>query len=344
MFKKYLFSILVTLCIQVEVSAQKTDSLPDSVFFQQNLNSFTKGSNFRRYRFLKKYAERNQLNNLTVKTQAIDWLGVYRNVIVEKKGKNDSVIYIVCHYDKVDANVLWLPNLFLNGTFDIVLSNFFLTKGACDNGTGVISSLGLMQWMNTHETYYTYRFLFAGMEEYGLRGSRRHVSGLSQKEWSKCVLAINIDMVGSKETSGITVSSEVTTPHLLTKAREISERYNFQLSEIPLPDGGDSDFTSFTGQSFRRDFGTSLSFNLIGALLPQRSYFTKPKDAIPVINFTEEIKITAADYLSLISPVSFSHIHSFRDKRERVSMKNLVEHAEFFRYYIKSLDDTPTKP
>lgn len=336
--KSLLFISVALLLCGTDLSAQNGEPLPDSAFFQQTLNSFTKGNNFRRYRYLKKYSERKQLNNLVVKTQAIDWLGVYRNVVVEKKGKTDSIIYIVCHYDKVDANILYIPHIFVNGMFDIVLSNFFLSKGACDNGTGVISSLALMHWINQHDTHYTYRFLFAGMEEYGLRGSRRHVSGLSQKEWNKCVLAINIDMVGSTSTSGITVSSEITTPHLLSKARTISERHNFQFAEIPLPDGGDTDVTSFMGQSFRKDFGTSLSFNLFGAILPQRSYFTKSKKAIATINFTEEIKITAADYLSMISPISFSHIHSFRDKRKRVSMKNLVEHSEFFRHYIESLE------
>jgi hypothetical protein len=332
-----LVSIILIIC-SGNIFAQHKEQLLDSAFFQQNLNSFTKGNNYRRYRFLKKYTERNALNNLSVKTQAIDWLGVYRNVIVEKKGETDSVVYIVCHYDKIDGNLLSIPNLFVNGAFDILLSNFFLSKGACDNGTGVVSSLALMEWINTYDAYYTYRFLFAGMEEYGLRGSRRHVSGLSQKQWSKCVLAINIDMVGSKETSGITVSAEVTAPHLMEKAITISELHHFPLAEVAIPDGGSSDFASFTGQSFLKDFGASLSFNVIGALLPQRSYFTKRKHAIPVINFTEEIKITATEYFSLISPISFGRIHSFRDRPNKVSMKNLVEHAEFFRLYIESVE------
>lgn len=339
MHKLPLFLAGITLIIcSNEVFAQSKEPLPDSTFFQQSLNAFTKGNNYRRYRFLKKYSERNALNNLSVKTQAIDWLGVYRNVIVEKKGKIDSVVYIVCHYDKIDGNLLSIANLFVNGAFDILLSNIFLTKGACDNGTGVVSSLGLMKWINALDTYYTYRFLFAGMEEYGLRGSRRHVSGLSQKEWSKCVLAINIDMVGSKQTSGITISPEATSPHLLERAKMISEDYGFQLTEAVIPDGGSTDFVSFTGQSFSKDFKTSLSFNVIGALLPQRSYFTKRKHSIPVINFTEEIKITKAEYLSMISPVSFGRIHSFQDRPNKVSMKNLVEHAEFFRLYIESLE------
>lgn len=338
MLYKFTLVISALLIINCEKVSAQTSPIPDSSYFQQNLNSFTKGNNFRRYRFLKKYAERNGLDNLSVKTQAIDWLGVYRNVIVEKKGKTDSVVYIVCHYDKVDANVFWFVNLFVNGVLDIVLSNLALSQGACDNGTGVISSLGIMHWMNTQDTYYTYRFLFAGMEEYGLRGSRRHVSGLSQKEWRKCVLAINIDMVGSKKTSGITVSSEVTDPKLSMQAKSVCDRYNFQLTEVALPGGGDTDCSSFTGQSFKKDFGSSLSFNLIGALLPQRSYFAKRKAAIPVINFTEEIKISAADYISFISPVSFGGIHSFHDNRHRVSMKNLVEHADFFRHYIQSLE------
>jgi hypothetical protein len=270
--------------------------------------------------------------------QAIDWLGLYKNIIVEKKGSTDSIIYIVCHYDKIDDSLLTLPNLFLNGSLDILFSNIYFSKGAYDNGTGVVSSLGLLWWINNQNTHYTYRFLFAGMEEYGLRGSRRHVSSLSKKEWDKCLLAINIDMIAKKGIKEITISNNVSDPRLLQVARHISEINNFKLVEASMPDGGLSDYHSFQGQSFSKELGLSFNANFIGVLLPQRSYFTKRKHAIPVVNFTDDIKITSSEYFSMLSPISFGTIHSFHDQSSRVSFNNLVEYSRFLRLYIDSID------
>lgn len=329
-------SILVLVAINISVS--NGQSLSDSVFFQQNLASFARGNNNHRYRFIKRYTQKNELKNLSVKTQAIDWFGLYKNVIVEKKGKTDSIIYIVCHYDKIDGSLLSLPNLFLNGSLDILFSNVFLSKGSYDNGTGVVSSLALLAWMNKKETYYTYRFLFAGMEEYGLRGSRRHVSSLPKREWNRCVYAINIDMIGAKETTGITITENVSSDQLIEIATNISDTKNFRLAKVTMPKDALSDFHSFTGQSFFRDFLFSFKVNLVGAFLPQRSYFTKKKKAIPVINFSDDTNFTVADYLSIRSPVSFGTVHSFRDKTARVSMKNLAGYLEFFKLYIDSIE------
>jgi Peptidase family M28 len=339
MIKKLTFLFITWISFAINISAQNGEGiLTDSLFFQQNLNSFAKGNNHRRYRFIKNYSKINKLTNLSVKTQAIDWLGLYRNVIFEKTGETDSIIYIVCHYDKIDGSLLTLPNLLLNGSLDILFSNIFLSKGAYDNGTGVVSLLGLLWWINDHRTHYTFRFLFAGMEEYGLRGSRTHVSRLSKEEWDKCILAINIDMIAQKGTKGITVTANVSDNKLLRIARHVSEVSDFQLAEVAMPKGALSDYYSFTGQSFSKDFAFSFMVNLVVAFLPQKSYFTKRKQAIPVINFSDDTQFTAADYLSIISPISFGTVHSFHDKLGRVSFKSLVEYSRFFKLYINSVD------
>jgi hypothetical protein len=338
MIKQSISIVSILAFVAITISVCNGQPLSDSIFFQQNLVPFAKGNNHHRYRFIKNYTEKNDLKNLSVKTQAIDWLGLYKNVIVEKKGKTDSIIYIVCHYDKIDGSLLSFPNLLLNGSLDILFSNIFLSKGAYDNGTGVVSSLALLEWISTRDTHYTYRFLFAGMEEYGLRGSRRHVSGLPKKEWDKCIYAINIDMIAAKETRGITITENVSSNKLIGIATQVTHTNNITLAKVVMPKDALSDFHSFTGQSFFRDFVFSLKVNLVGAFLPQRSYFTKRKKAIPVINFSDDTSFTIADYLSVISPVSFGTVHSFHDKMSRVSMKNLLEYSEFFKLYIDSIE------
>lgn len=310
----------------------------DSAFFQTRLTSFAKGNNHRRLRYLKNFPANNQLTNLTVKTQAIDWLGLYRNVIIEKKGQSDSIVYIVCHYDKIDGNIFSFLNLMLNGSLDILFSNTFLSKGAYDNGTGTVTSLSILEWINNRSTHYTYRFLFAGMEEYGLRGSRRHVSSLSKEEWTKCVLAINIDMIAEKGTKGITLTKNVSHPKLVQLARKVSDENDNLLTEASLPVGALSDFHSFQGQRFTKDFGMSFMANLVGAFIPQRSYFTKRKEAIPVINFSDDTRFGASDMISAISPVSFGTVHSLNDKLTRVSFNNLATYSKFMKAFLESID------
>lgn len=84
----------------------------------------------------------------------------------------------------------------MNGSLDILFSNISLSKGVYDNGSGVLTVLKLLDWINTYNNHYTYRFLFARIEEYGLRGSRTYVSRMKPCDWDRCKCAINIDMVG----------------------------------------------------------------------------------------------------------------------------------------------------
>jgi hypothetical protein len=92
------------------------------------------------------------------------------------------------------------------------------------------------------------------------------------------------------------------------------------------------------GQSFKKEFASSFSVNFVGALIPQRSYFTKAKPGIPVINFTDDIRLRAAEFISIFSPVSFGQMHSWKDKRSRVGINNLVKCSIFFQSFIESVD------
>ena len=161
---------------------------------------------------------------------------------------------------------------------------------------------------------------------------------MSKKEWDRCVYAINIDMIAQKGTTGITISKNVSDARLLSVAKHVCETNHVERRETIMPKNALSDFHSFTGQSFGKDFVFSFNANFVGAFLPQRSYFTKYKQPIPVINFSDDTKFTAADYISVLSPISFGTVHSFHDKLSRVSMKNLVDYSQFLKLYIDFID------
>ncbi len=340
MISRIVLCLAFILLILPSVDGQENCAISkDSAYFDSTLRHFAQGNNLRRYLVVKKYARRDSLKNLTVKTEAIDWLGIYRNVIVEKKGESDSIVYIVCHYDKLDGNIFSMINLLINGYLDIVLSNFYLTQGAYDNGTGVVTSLSLLSWINIQDTHYTYRFLFTGMEEYGLRGARRHVSGVKRSEWNRCFYAINIDMVGKKGTEGITVSQNVSDRVLVLIADKICTDSNYVFNRGMMPDGALSDYYFFRGQSFSKDFGMAFMGNFTGAFIPQRSYFTGHKKGIPIINFTDDAKLTAADCFSACSPVSFGEVHSFYDRYKVIDPNNLADYNGFLRDFIMFIDN-----
>jgi hypothetical protein len=341
MIYRTLFLLTFILFVGIQFSDAQENVVPDkdSAYFESTLRQFAHGNNLRRYYYLKKYTRKDSLLNLKVKTEAIDWLGIYRNVIIEKSGECDSIVYVVCHYDKVDGNIFSMVNQLINGNLDIILSNFAFTQGAYDNGTGVVSLLGLLSWINSKSTHYTYRFLFTGMEEYGLRGSRRHISGLKKDDWDRCFYAINIDMVGKKGKDGITASQNVSDRVLLLVADKICADSNYVFKRAMMADGALSDYYFFKGQSFFKDFGMSFMGNFSGAFIPQRSYFTGHKKGIPVINFTDDAQLTAAECFSACSPVSFGEVHSFNDRLKVIDPANLVEYNCFLKDYIMFIDN-----
>ncbi|MEK9612937.1 MAG: M28 family peptidase, partial [Flavobacteriaceae bacterium] len=145
----------------------------------------------------------NQLEEFGLKEQTIskriDWLSVQKNIVVNVQGKSDSLIYIVAHYDKTDINPLKLASVFLNGLLDPLISWSYTSQGAIDNATGVSVALQLAKSLSKKENHYSYRILFSGSEESGLRGSRAHVARLKPEEFYLIKFVINIDVVGVKE-------------------------------------------------------------------------------------------------------------------------------------------------
>ena len=106
--------------------------------------------------------------NLTLITE--DLKRNSRNVVAEIKGEiEDEIITFTAHYDSVAYS-----------------------KGAYDNGTGVITLLQLYEYYMRNKPKRTLRFIWCGSEEMGLLGSKAYVSN-HENELEKIVLNINID-------------------------------------------------------------------------------------------------------------------------------------------------------
>lgn len=269
-----------------------------------------------------------------VKKEAIDWFGIYKNIIYEKKGTTDSIVYITCHFDKVSSNLLYLANVQLNGFPDFIFSALYLNKGIYDNGSGVATALLIAQAIKNIETHYTYRFLFCGQEEFGLRGSRRHVAGLSKDEWSKVSHNINLDMFGAQKDSAVYFASNYASPILVNKMASLLDSTNISLKGYYL-EGGLSDFIPFQGFSGPKDILFSFKINMAGSLIPQKSYFSGKKEGVPTISLSDEYQITFEDIHSPFCIFAHGNIHSFKDTEERIYFPSLYNYYQILYSYIE---------
>ena len=100
-------------------------------------------------------------------------MGVSQNVVAEIPGASDEYITLTAHYDSTS-----------------------LSHGAYDNMSGCIGLLGIMDCLTETPINYSLRFIFCGSEERGLLGSKAYTAA-HEKELDKCVLNINLDMIGS---------------------------------------------------------------------------------------------------------------------------------------------------
>lgn len=274
----------------------------------------------------RKKAILNQLEVFGLKDQTrqerIDWLSVQKNIIVDLPGKSDSLIYVVAHYDKTDINPLKLVSVFLNGLLDPLISWSYTSQGAIDNATGVAVTMQLAKSLKNLDHHYSYRMLFTGSEESGLRGSRAHVARLSNEEFEKIKYVINIDVVGVKGKQNCLYTLGV--DDLEQKAILIAKQEKLDLGVEKMPLGVSSDYLPFKKTSFGLDFTRSFVFNLTGAFLPQRSYFTNKKST-KVINFSACDLLDFGDTVSDFTLMPVGSFHGFRDNIKKVDPKKLYE-------------------
>lgn len=75
------------------------------------------------------------------------------------------------------------------------------TEGAGDNGTGVAALLTLARELAGRDLPFEVRFLFFGVEEIGLFGSRHYVASLSDAERGRHIAMLNFDAMGAGRAS-----------------------------------------------------------------------------------------------------------------------------------------------
>ncbi len=112
-----------------------------------------------------------------------------RNVIAEQAGcaPDRKVVLVVAHLDSI--------NLFgLNNETNIA-------PGADDNASGTAGVLQLARALAEVEHQHDLRLILFGGEEQGLFGSLQYVQGLTTEEQKRIVAVINMDMIGSLNTS-----------------------------------------------------------------------------------------------------------------------------------------------
>lgn len=112
----------------------------------------------------------------TIILQGEDFKRDSHNVISDIKGSEflEEIITVTAHYDSVS-----------------------FSKGAYDNGTGVISLLQIYAYFKKHTPKRTLRFIWCGSEEMGLLGSKAYTNAHEEEVKEKVLLNINIDMVAA---------------------------------------------------------------------------------------------------------------------------------------------------
>lgn len=268
--------------------------------------------------------------------QHIDWYSLQKNLILEIPGKSAQTIYLIAHYDKTDANPLTFVSLMLNGFLDTLISPIFLSDGALDNATGVSVLLELAKQQSTRDNYYTYRFLFAGAEETGLRGSRVHVARLTEQEQEAIQFAINIDTVGIKGGRHC-ITEGVSDPQLGYLALTSARKLGYELDSDPSPTYSTSDYLPFQEMSIAADFSYGLQLNFVGGILPQRSWFAAP-GSVPVLNFSScGVMQSSADFITnVLLPIG--QLHSFRDSAELVDPLELYSLSKILSHTLERIE------
>lgn len=264
-------------------------------------------------------------------TEFIDWFSLQKNLIIDLPGRSSQLIYVVAHYDKTDSNPLKYVSIPLNGMLNDLVPLPSMSEGALDNGTGVAVALELAAWMGRREHFLSFRFLFPGAEESGLRGTRAHLAGLSREEEAEILLALNIDTVGVEFAKNCLFLDPVD-PLLQQEIFSAAKRSGAEIEIGSQTEDTSSDYAPFRSNGFWNDFLMGFRFNFIGGLLPQRSWFGN-SFSCPVVSFTAcglSGPQNGATYLS--------HIHGPQDTLAEVSVPRLYEQYALARTFLLDED------
>lgn len=340
--KYFLFYFFFTSCSSYhKVTADKEYSLSqsNSQEYQELIasveNIVNAGGNHYRKKAIIKQLDAFGLKKQT-RQERIDWLSVQKNVIVDLPGKSDSLMYIVAHYDKTDANPLKAVSVLLNGLLDPLISWSYTTQGAIDNATGVAVAMQLMKALKEKDNHYSYRLLLTGSEESGIRGSRAHVARLTLNEFNKIKFVVNIDVVGVKGKQNCVY--DVSDNALEKLALSVSNRHKLDLGEGEMPAIGGGDYVPFKKTNFGLDFSRSFKYNSVGSILPQRSYFTKKKST-KVINFSACELLDVGDYIASTILLPVGSLHGYRDNIKKVDPYKLFEMYQIINLFLEEIEN-----
>lgn len=150
-----------------------------------------------------------------------------QNIIAEKRGTaaDGGVVVLGAHYDSVPKS-----------------------QGAGDNGTGVAALVLMAQELADAEFPFTVRFIFFGVEEIGLRGSRHYVESLTDAELRDIDVMMNFDAMGAGKASILGDGA------LVNAALGIADANGLSVGESAGMSGGGSDHAPF------RDAGVPVLF------------------------------------------------------------------------------------
>lgn len=218
------------------------------------------------------------------RTEWIDWFSIQENIIIDLPGRSPETIYIVAHYDKTDLNPMRFVSIPLNGALDDLLPLPSLSDGALDNGTGVSVVLELASIIAPMDHFLSYRFLFSGAEESGMRGTRAHLSGLSADEKKRIRIAVNIDTVGTDFAENCLLLPDGE-KGIKSRVMAAAHRNHVDMKSATRSGASMSDAETFQENGFVDDLITGFKTNLLGGLLPQRSWFSG-KAMIPYVEFS----------------------------------------------------------
>ncbi len=269
------------------------------------------------------------------RTEWIDWFSLQRNVVIEVPGADPDagIVYVTAHHDKTDLNPFKLASLLTNGLIDELAGLTYASQGAIDNATGVAIGLELAAGAVRDPLPHTLRVLLPGAEESGLRGTRAHVSRLSEAERARVRLALNVDSVATVESADC-ISTNVSDPRLVGVARAAAEHVDVELGLGEIPAGASSDFAPFRAHGFWRDLGRGILFSSVAGLLPQRSWFTGPF-SVPVASFSACELIGVSDLVAGTILLPLGRIHGPRDRASRVDLRRLEAQHRLLRALLE---------
>jgi hypothetical protein len=266
-----------------------------------------------------------------MRTEFIDWFSLQQNLIIDLPGRSPQLIYVIAHYDKTDLNPLKYASLLLNGLLDDLIPFPSISQGALDNGTGVAVALELANTFAHSNHFLSYRFLFPGAEESGLRGTRAHLAGLSTDEKAWIRMAVNIDTVGVDFASNCLFLDPMD-PLLQEEILAAAKRTGAEIEISESAEEASSDYAPFRSNGFQNDFPLGFKLNYIGGILPQKSWFGT-SFSCPAVNFSA---------CGLTGPQKgetyLSHIHGPLDTLAGVNFTRLHEQYALVFDFLRGKD------